>query len=211
MAINYQVKQGDCVSSIAFEHGFFADTIWNHPNNAELKKTRKDLNILMPGDIVFVPDKQLKEVSEPTDQVHKFKVKNSPAKLNLVLKYHGEPIKNEPYKLNLDGTESEGKTDNEGKINIPIPPDAKIGKLIVGEGEKQIEYELDLGRLDPIEQVKGFKKRLQNLGYDVGKIDDEISDVFKNSIQMFEADHELEKTGEINETTRNKLKEIYGR
>ena len=69
MPINYQVKQGDCISSIAFEHGFFGDTIWNHPNNKDLKTKRQDPNILMPGDMVFVPDKRLKEVSESTNQV----------------------------------------------------------------------------------------------------------------------------------------------
>ena len=210
MAINYEVKQGDCISSIAFEHGFFPETIWNHPGNAELKKKRKDLNILMPGDIVFVPDKRLKEIGKPTNQVHKFRVKNVPAKLDLVLKYYGEPIKNEPYKLDIDGLKSTGKTTSEGKISISIPPTARRGKLIVGEGEKQIEYDLDLGRLDPIDEVKGFKKRLRNLGFEVGDIDNEMSDVFKNAIRMFEAQNDLEATGEINEKNRNKLKEVYG-
>lgn len=211
MAINYQVKQGDCISSIAFEHGFFADTIWNHPNNAELKEKRKDLNILMPGDVVFVPDKQLKEVSEPTNQVHKFRVKNTPAKFDLVLNYYGEPLKNQPYTLEVDGKKSDGQTDGEGKITITIQPDAKEGKLFVGEDEKQIMYVLNLGKLDPIDEIKGFKKRLQNLGYEVGKIDNEISEVFKNAISLFETENKIEPTGEINETNKNKLKELYGR
>ena len=72
MPINHQVKQGDCISSIAFENGFFPDTIWNHPSNAELKKKREDPHVLLPGDMVFIPDKRPKEVSEPTNQVHKF-------------------------------------------------------------------------------------------------------------------------------------------
>jgi hypothetical protein len=211
MPINYQVKQGDCISSIAFEHGFFADTIWNHPNNKTLKEKRQDLNILLPGDLVFIPDKQIKEVSEPTNQVYKYRLKNSPARLNLVLKYYGEPLKGKTYKLDIDGTLSQGKTDAEGKVSLSIPPDAKKGKLTVGEGEKQIEYELELGKLDPINEVKGFKKRLQNLGYEVGNLDSEMSDVFKRSISLFESENELEPSGEINQNNQNKLKEIYGR
>jgi hypothetical protein len=39
MAINHEVEEGDCIYSIAFENGFFADTIWNHANNAELKRS----------------------------------------------------------------------------------------------------------------------------------------------------------------------------
>ena len=41
-----------------------------------------DPAILLPGDVVFVPEKNPKEVSEPTNQVHKFRMKNAPAKFH---------------------------------------------------------------------------------------------------------------------------------
>ena len=62
MAENYQVKQGDCISSIAFEKGFFPDTIWNHPENENLKELRKDPSVLLPGDSVYIPDKRLRNL-----------------------------------------------------------------------------------------------------------------------------------------------------
>jgi hypothetical protein len=140
MAINYQVKQGDCISSIAFENGFFPDTIWNHPNNAELKKKRKDPNVLVPNDVVFVPDKRPKEVSEPTDQVHKFQFKNTPAVFSVQLfDYQEEPRANQNYefviddKLNLTGT-----TNDEGVLEVTFPPNSKRGVLTVGEDREVI-------------------------------------------------------------------------
>jgi N-acetylmuramoyl-L-alanine amidase len=58
---NHNVVQGDCVLSIAEQYGFFWETVWNHPSNAELKKKREDPAILYPGDVVFVPEKRLKD------------------------------------------------------------------------------------------------------------------------------------------------------
>jgi hypothetical protein len=211
MPENYVVKQGDCISSIAFEKGFFPDTLWNHPNNKDLKEKRKDPNVLLPGDVVHVPDKRLKEVSHSTNQVHKFKVKNVPANLIVFLRYGGEPLKNEPYTLDIDGKVSEGKTDNEGRIRVPVIPNAEKGKLVVGEPGREINYTLDLANLDPIDEVIGFKKRLQNLGYSVGKVDNTVTPEFESAIRFFEAENKLEPTGEINETNKSKLKELYGR
>jgi len=33
----HQVQQGDCINSIGLQYGFFPNTLWNHPDNAELK------------------------------------------------------------------------------------------------------------------------------------------------------------------------------
>ena len=210
MAINYTVKSGDCISSIAFEQGFSPETIWNHPNNTTLKNKRNDPNILMAGDIVFVPDKQIKEVSEPTSQVYKFKCKTSPVKLNLHLLDDGEPIANEPFMIDIDGKITEGVTDGQGKIKISILPNAKKGNLVVGEVNSQIKYDLNLGKLAPIGEVSGIKKRLHNLGYKVGILDETINEQLENAIAEFEFDHNLTQTGEITETNRAKLLEIYG-
>lgn len=81
----YTVKQGDCLSSIAARHGLFWEKVWNHPKNSKLKEKRKDPNILYLGDVVFVPDKDKKEESGPTEQRHRFRKKGTPAKLRLRL------------------------------------------------------------------------------------------------------------------------------
>lgn len=207
MAINYQVKQGDCISSIAFENGFFPDTIWNHPNNAQLKEKRKDPNVLMPGDMVFVPDKRLKEVSEPTNQVHKFRCKNTPKTLSIQIVRLGTPVRNMEYRVNIDGVEKEGKTDGEGWLKQSIAPNAKRAKLIIADGS---EYELKLGHLDPIDETTGIQGRLRSLGYYEGSLNGQFSDETKKALEVFQRSNELDVTREADDQTKNLLIKMTG-
>jgi len=208
MAINYSVKQGDCISSIAYEHGFFPDTIWNHPNNEELKKKREDPNVLMPGDIVFIPDKRIKELSEPTNNVHKFRCKNTPEKFKLQLMLDKSPRAGEEYELDVDGLKFPGKTDAEGKLQHSIPPDAKHGTLkLVSSGET---YQLQLGHLNPSDEITGAQGRLRNLGLYFGPLDGQMSAALEVAILEYQLLKDLELDGELNEETKAALKQDHG-
>src|SRR2546423_1188548 len=134
MAVKHKVQQGEGISSIAFKYGFFADTLWNLPENAQLKAQRKEGEILLPGDVVHIPDKREKIENVPTGDKHKFKLKNIPARFNLHLLEDDEPRANVPYKLDVDGKIVAGKTDKEGWLRIFIAPDARKGKLSLNDG-----------------------------------------------------------------------------
>ncbi|MEO6755582.1 MAG: peptidoglycan-binding protein [Chthoniobacteraceae bacterium] len=83
MPIDYEIVQGDCIDSIAMKYGFFPDTLWNHGSNAGLKQVRKDPNVLFPGDKLFIPDIQIREVDKAVEKKHRFRRKGIPAKLHL--------------------------------------------------------------------------------------------------------------------------------
>jgi N-acetylmuramoyl-L-alanine amidase len=211
MAENYQVKQGECISSIAYEKGFFPDTIWDHPSNKELKERRKDPNILRPGDVVHVPDKRIKELSEPTNQVYKYRVKNVPAKLSLRLLFDGEPRRNEPFNLEVNGEIKNGTTDSDGNLTAFIPPNAKTGKLTIGSGERFMEYQLELGRLDPSSEISGAQKRLNNLGFHSGQADGQLNEDTKKALAAFQAFSGIAVTGELDDATKGKLRQEHER
>ena len=136
----HTVVQGECLISIADKYGFFWETLWNHPENAELKQKRTDPEILNPGDLVFIPEKRIKEVSEPTDQVHKYRLKNTPAKFRVrLLDDAGEPRANLQYILEIDGQEFTGKTSSSGEIRVSVPPESQKGTLILVDENEEYE------------------------------------------------------------------------
>ncbi len=200
-----QVKQGDCLASIADQHGFFWEQLWNHQQNSDLKEKRKNPNVLLPGDKVFIPDLDPFIVSCPTGQAHKFMVKGVPEELNLQMKIDGLPVKNTDYILELDGQEIAGTTDGEGRIVQSIMPSTKSARVVLGEGEDRLEYNLNLGHLDPIDEVSGVQARLDNLGFGLGKTDGELGQNTAAALKSFQEAHDLDPSGELDQATKDAL------
>jgi hypothetical protein len=210
MSKEHKVRQGECISSIADKYGFFPDTIWNDSANAQLKEKRKDPNVLYPGDVVVVPDKEMKEESGATETRHRFRRKGVPEVLKIVLRKEGEPRANESYVLEIDGELFSGTTDSEGRIEHPIPPGAKSGTLTIGEEPDAEEHKLMLGHMDPIDEVSGVQARLNNLGFDCGQADGKMSPQTVAAIKAFQAKAGLSATGEIDQATRDALVSEHG-
>ena len=209
----YTVKQGDSVSSIAYEHGIKWEKIWNDPNNAELKSMREDPNVLNPGDQVFIPEKQDRQESGTTDQSHRFRIKGASEQVRIVLLDEvREPRANASYTLIIDGDIRTGTTDGSGLLQEDILPNAKHGVLVVfdAEGNELDRFELALGYLNPITEISGIQMRLTNLGFDCSSEYGSPGSRTEQAIRSFQQAHELEATGEVDDATRQKLREIYG-
>jgi N-acetylmuramoyl-L-alanine amidase len=244
MPIDHEIGPGDCINSIALEHGFFPDTLWNHGSNSELKQKRKDPNVLFPGDKLHIPDIEIKEVSKATEKRHRFRRKGVPAKLHLrFLKpkdvpppeeepagggeddcstfnepdpakapaQEMEPIANAPYKLDIEGVVTEGQSDGDGQVKVSIPPNAANGIITFypGKPEERV-IPLSLGGMDPVDTIIGARKRLDNLGYRCSTQENEVTPELKDAVAGFQKDNDLDVNGELNDATKDKLKEKHG-
>lgn len=204
----YVVSQGECINSIAAEHGLFWRTVWDHPENAGLRELRPDPNMLLPGDEVFVPDLREDHHDAPVEDTHRFKRKGVPATLKVRLLNNGEPRQNEKWTAVVDGKLVKGATDGDGNLSFTLDP--RLVSVML-ELESGVKYELKLAELDPVETVSGVQARLNNLGYESGTVDGIQGPITTGAIQRFQADYPpLEVDGIVGPKTRAKLKEVYG-
>ncbi|HDP24292.1 MAG TPA: LysM domain-containing protein [Deltaproteobacteria bacterium] len=204
MPKEYTVRQGDCLNSISEKHGLFWQTLWDDPGNKALKDRRKDPNVLQPGDILTIPDKREKNEDCSSDSKHRFRKKGVPAKMKVQLVIEDEPIKNQPYSMMIDDQFwSEGTTDGDGYLETAVPPQVKTGKIIVGPPDNRISFSVDFGTLDPLDTEDGALQRLRNMGYEVGEDP-------RGALESFQEKEDLTVTGELNQATRDRIKEVFG-
>lgn len=205
MPTSHTVKPGECIASIAAAEGFFPDTIWDHPDNAELAAARESPYVLQPGDVVVVPDLRDKQVAVGMDQRHVFRRKGVPEKLELVLCSGGQARANVAFVLEIAGRIIEGATTEEGKIDQFILPNATRARLELETGEV---YVIALGHLDPASTPDGARARLRNLG--LLEPGDNSDDGLYDALLRFQTRHELASDGVLDEATQAALIEAHG-
>jgi len=208
----HTVAAGENLESIAFLYGFTSSYIWNHANNADLKKLRKDSCVLAAGDHVFIPELRQRIESGETNQVHRFKCKNTPSLLRFRPLVFGKPLKNENYTLVVDdGPPITGKVGDDGTIKQFVSPDARAAKIVVGEGFGRFTYNLSLRTLYPFDSIRGIQQRLMQLGHYHGLEDGIENQETSNAIGMFQERQGLEVTGIADEKTQLMLVKRHGR
>jgi hypothetical protein len=217
LATVHVVEQGDCFSSIAHQHGFLPETLWNLPENAALQSKRKQRHVLYPGDSVTLPPRQARDEQARSGQRYRVRRKGIPDMLRLrFLDVDEEPRVGLPFLLRLrtfDGgsvQDVQGELDAEGYVQAPIPPDADLGELILGTGPDRETYLLELGHLDPLDTFPGLQDRLANLGYfDCCEEDTAFHPVTRRALERLQLAHGLEPTGRPDRASLGLLEKLH--
>jgi hypothetical protein len=241
MSTRHIVKQGETLSSIAALHGFSDfKPIFSHPENAELRKKRKDPHILFPGDVVVIPDPRPKTVTKAAGTTNKFVAASTQLRLELrLLDPFSNALAGKSCAMRTDlltnGKPSGSiltdslKTDDKGRTGVNVAPTVSDAELKVFASEPlpspippppAIEkYDLIVGGLDPVVERSGLRGRLNNLGYFAGLTDglDDREQLFW-AIEEFQFDNNIKpQNGDFDDPknptiipTRKKLVEVHG-
>jgi hypothetical protein len=237
---NYTAVQGDSIESIAFETGFFWETIWNAPENAALRKCRKSAHVILPGDVVFIPGLRPRIEQRAADHSHRFVLRGVPSLLRLRFLVDDKARANAPYDFDIDGEARSGTTDGDGWLAEPTSPIANravvrfkrperpeskeekdppttdaedegtIMPIDVSDAPTHDVFRFDLRHMDPSNEVSGAKGRLHLLGYSLGPIDGNVTPQFEATLKSFQIANGLTETGELDDSTQATLSKFTG-
>jgi N-acetylmuramoyl-L-alanine amidase len=215
------VAPGDRLSKIAHERGVAPETIWDHPENAELKKKRAHGEILMPGDRVFIPEKKPEQLSVKPKEVNHFEVETIPSHIKVHLAMGAEPFPaGKSFEVVIDGV-SQGKIETKGEGLVELYVEPHVTKVTLRCEDPPFECDLLVGHLDPIDESGGVEQRLNNLGYHcpitapalpgASKAEEDAREKNKGLVarafRRFQEDAGLPPTGVADEATLKKLDE----
>jgi peptidoglycan hydrolase-like protein with peptidoglycan-binding domain len=121
----------------------------------------------------------------------------------------GEKMPGVEYQLDYAGRQKSGRADAEGFLADTLDPDAErcsvrwdpAGSQSGGGPSFNFEMELFV-QLPDLDSDEGVKRRLHNLGYPVDR------ETVRN-LMAFQGHHNLDPTGEADDATKSKLRDIY--
>jgi hypothetical protein len=212
---DYVVERGDGMSLIAFRRGFFWQTLWELPENGELKKARANPEVLLDGDRVTIPPLRMKKAACATGAVHRFRRKGVPSKVAFdVRQRDGTVFSGCRFRLTAGGRTIEGTTDDAGHLEQFVSPDVTRAELTVWLDRpgypETFTWTLDVGQLDPAGTLRGVKARLTNLGYDVRSDGEELGPATTEALRAVQNRSGLEGTGVLDDATRDALVKLHG-
>lgn len=213
----HTVEPGDCLASLAARYGLPSDqALLDHADNQHLKQLKRHPNILAAGDTVAIPDPEPHSERCATDQRHRFVVTLPRVKLRiLVTDAKGKGWSGKRWVVTVDGKRSEGKTGSDGLVECDIPAQATRGRLQVffsDDGdEPELERDLDIGYLQPVDTVAGVQARLHNLGLG-GEPTGELDDATRAALRSFRARQGLPAASDdalLDDALRDKLRQLH--
>lgn len=208
----YVVKQGDYLARIAFIRGFDADEVWGDARNDELRALRPDPDLLAPGDLLFVPgrDDEAEGLGVQGGGSNDYQAKVPEIAVNLVLRGDDQSLLvGEPYLIEGLAEPVEDKTGDDGCVSFKAP--VLLREVTLTLPERNLQFPVRIGDLDPIEERSGARMRLLHLGH-LGPEPEGDGDapVPHEAIASFQEAAGLTPHGDLDDETREALRKAHG-
>ena len=214
------VEPGETFPAIADKHGFPDwKPIWEAQANEAYRKQRPNPMVLLPGDIVTLPQSTpLEKKPCAAGQEHEVVAQRHPMYLVLELvDLNAEPFAsgtNYTLRLGQGQKPIKGSLGAQGKLKEKIPISTTEATLTLEvkltEGTiTLIEMSLQIGHLHPADTVTGLQQRLNNMGYIAGVVDGMYGNLTVAALRNFQAANTIEEQG-LGEKTVKQLIEAHG-
>jgi hypothetical protein len=183
------IKQGDYLAALAHRFGFDPDTVWKHDKNTELCRTRPNPNILLPTDVLYIPD----QVEEPV--MHRLAlgttntfVSEAPC-VSITIRFLDEALASQDYTVE-ELPHLTGLATDDGIASFSIP--VTLPSFTIAFPDSGARFTFFVGHVDPIDTLTGVAQRLQNLGYLGPQANDRDLDVsaIRAGLRLFKASQE---------------------
>lgn len=206
----HTVVEDEWIGSIAAAEGHYSwEAIWGHARN-KLLDIRRNPNLLVVGDEIWIPPVEVRGASTVTAMLHRLVVSSPKNKLVIrftrITRYVANfgPIR---VTLKVGRSRKRGTLNKDGdQIEAYLPLKATEATLTI----KGASATLHIGNLRPLARMDGMQARITNLGWDVGKIDNQDGPRTQRGVKGFQGCYKIKVDGVIGDQTRSKAKEVYG-
>jgi hypothetical protein len=150
---------------IALAHGCDADAVWNHSLNAHLRQERASMDMLYPGDVLYLPEPTRQWLPVVAGTTSRFVATVPRTTVTLTLSQAGAPIANASCVVRELPSLGPLTTSDKGLVTFEIPLTTHL--VTLDFESTGLSVVCRIGHLDPIDTPSGVRQRLRNLGYPV--------------------------------------------
>ena len=204
----YVVQQGDHLLALAARYGFDADLVWQDKANEALRKQGRDPNILLPCDVLYLPEPKKKWLPIKVGAANAFVAKVPGIPVQFALAQNGKPLAGEACIVHLAPDQSV-TADGSGVLSFKVP--ATMRQVAVSIPRLALVRTFKIGHLDPVSEDSGIRQRLKNLGFgpkDPAGLTDGV--IFTRALARFQTAQGLPPSGQVDDATRAALAKAHG-
>ena len=204
----HTVERGESLSLIGRRLRIPWKKIWEHAENAELRKKRGNPNILHPGDRLYIPDLKVHEVDCAPNRSHKFRTSGAVWIRIAVVGLDHKPVSGVAYRFLFDDIKQpERKTNGKGIAEAELPSGVRDVQLRLPWATLPVR----VAELAPAHTIRGIQQRLQNLGFDPGSIDGIDGPDTARAISEFQVQEGIPVTGKPDQELIRRLRSVHER